>query len=221
MRLYVFLSLAALVAAAITFAAGPAFVPLFDGKDLTAFQPTPGPWKVADGVLSLVGRTDEQMQNKNYLWTSKMYGNFVLDLEFKVPERANSGVFIRTSDLKDPVQTGIEIQVTSGHPDGSVDRGTVGSIYDLVVPKGNAYKAGQWNHYVITCLGPNIKVELNGQTVSEANLDRWSTAHRNPDGSENKFNRPLRAFARKGYIGFQDHGTPVSYRNIRIQVLDK
>jgi hypothetical protein len=63
-------------------------------------------------------------------------------------------------------------------------------------------------------------VVLNGEPVSEADLDLWREAHKNPDGSKNKFNRPLKEFGRTGYIGFQDHGTPVSYRNIRIRSLD-
>ena len=46
------------------------------------------------------------------------------------------------------------------------------------------------------------------------------TTGRNPDGSNNKFTRPLKDFARVGHIGFQDHGRQVWYRNIRIQRLD-
>ncbi len=195
------------------------FVTLFDGKDLKGWQKTPGPWVVENGVLALKGRTDDQMRNENYLWTNQQYGDFVLELEFKVAERSNSGVFIRTSDIKDPVQTGIEIQVASGPGEASISRGSTGGIYDLVAPSKKALKPTAWNKYAITCQGPKITVALNGAVVSEANLDRWTVAHKNPDGSENKFDRPLKDFARQGYIGLQDHGSPVWYRNIRIKVL--
>jgi hypothetical protein len=95
----------------------------------------------------------------------------------------------------------------------------VGGIYDLVAPSKNMVKLDEWNRYVITCRGPRISVVFNGELTSEADLDQWKEARKNPDGSPNKFTRPLKEFARTGYIGFQDHGTPVSYRNIRIREL--
>ena len=61
---------------------------------------------------------------------------------------------------------------------------------------------------------------LNGELVSEADLDQWTEVRKNPDGTANKFTRPLKEFARTGYIGLQDHGTPVWYRNIRVKRLD-
>ena len=60
---------------------------------------------------------------------------------------------------------------------------------------------------------------LNGQLVSEANLGLWTEARKSHDGTPNKFDKPLKDFARSGYIGLQDHGTPVSYRNIRTNLL--
>ena len=133
--------------------------------------------------------------------------------------RANSGVFIRTENRDDPVQTGMEIQVGNMSPRG-ISNHVVGGIYNLVAPRLDAHKPGEWNHYRITCRGPHVSVMLNGKQVSEANLDNWTEARKNPDGSQNKFRRPLKDFARKGYIGFQDHGSPASYRNVRIKKLD-
>jgi hypothetical protein len=63
-------------------------------------------------------------------------------------------------------------------------------------------------------------VVLNGELVSQANLDLWTEAHKNPDGTPNKFDRPLKNYPRTGYIGLQDHGSPVWYRNIRVKRLD-
>jgi len=202
-------------------AADTGFKPLVDGRNLNAWQRSPGPWVVENGILVLKDRTDEQMRNENYLWTKKMYGNFVLDLEFKVQPRSNSGVFLRTSDLKDPVQTGLEIQVASHAAGQPLDRGSVGGIYDLAAPRKNTLRPDDWNHYVITCQGSRITVEMNGELVSEADLEQWKEARQNPDGSENKFSRPLKDFARAGYIGLQDHGSWVAYRNIRIKELKK
>lgn len=195
------------------------FLPLFNGRDLTGWQPAVN-WAVEDGVITLKNRTDRQEHNDNYLWTERQYGDFVLDLEFKVAQGTNSGVFLHTSDPKDPVQTGIEIQVASSAPGRPLGKGSIGGIYDLVAPTVNPLKPDDWNRYTITCQGPRISVVLNGQPVSEANLDQWIEARKSPDGTVNKFDRPLRDFARTGYLGLQDHGTPVWYRNIRIKPLN-
>ncbi len=176
-------------------------------------------WAMEDGVLTLKNRTDRQEHNDNYLWTEREYGDFVLDLDFKVQPGTNSGVFVRTSDVMDPVQTGIEIQVGSVAPGRPMGKGSVGGIYDLVAPRRNALKPDDWNHYTITCDGPRITVVLNGETVSEMNLDQWTEAGKNPDGTRNKFTRALRDFARSGYVGLQDHGSPVWYRNVQIKPL--
>jgi hypothetical protein len=49
------------------------------------------------------------------------------------------------------------------------------------------------------------------------NLDLWTEAHKNPDGTDNKFNTACKDMAREGFIGFQDYGQPVWYRNIKIK----
>lgn len=195
------------------------FTPLFNGRDLSGWQPATH-WAVENGVIVLKDRTDRQEHNDNYLWTQRQYGDFVLDLEFRVSPGTNSGVFIRTSDVKDPVQTGIEVQVASSAPGRPLGKGSIGGLYDLVAPRGNFLKSEEWNRYTISCSGAKISVMLNGQLVSEADLDRWTEARKNPDGTPNKFEKALKQFARTGYIGLQDHGTPVSYRNVRIKVLE-
>lgn len=202
-----------LLPAAFAMAAEPDFVKLFDLKS---------PWAIEKGgVLALKDRTDGKMRNGNYLWTREPYGDFTIEIEYKVLEgRANSGVFVRTADVNNPVQTGIEIQVGNWPAGAPAGRSSVGGIYDLVTPVRNAHKAGAWNRYAITCKGSRITVVLNGATTAEADLDRWTEARKNPDGSPNKFRKPLKEFARAGYIGFQDHGSPAWYRNIRIKRLD-
>ncbi|KKL66646.1 hypothetical protein LCGC14_2142940 [marine sediment metagenome] len=65
-----------------------------------------------------------------------------------------------------------------------------------------------------------ITVVLNGEQIVEMDLNRWTEVGKNPDGTTNKFRKPLKDFARTGYIGFQDHGRPVWYRNVRVKRLD-
>jgi len=213
-----------LMCSAAAWAASPSkFVSLFDGKDLNGWTTTSNHWLVEDGVIALKDRTDNEEHNDSYLWTEKQYGDFVLEVEYKTPALpgdANSGVFLRTTDKADPVPTGIEIQILNVKPDAAIARNSPGSIYDLVAPSKLVHRPGEWNRYVITCDKSKITVNLNGTVVSRADLDRWTEVHKNPDGSKNKFPRALKDFARTGYIGFQDHGLPVWFRNIRIKQLD-
>ena len=202
--------------------AGDEFVPLFNGKDLSGWHAGPGNgWVVEDGVIALRNREDGKEHNADYLWTKETYGDFVLELEFKVPEKANSGIFIRTSDLKDPVYTGLEIQVANSYGKADLSRGgTAGALYDCVAPTRNVVRApGEWNQARITCKGARITIVLNGEAIVDADLDRWTEPQKNPDGSKNKFPRAMKDFARSGYIGLQDHGRPVWYRNIRLKAL--
>lgn len=200
-----------------------AFVPLFDGTDLKGWKTTSSHWVVENGVIALKDRTDNEEHNDSYLWTDRQYGDFVLELEYKTPPlpgEANSGVFVRTTDTNDPVPTGIEIQILNTAPHAPLVRNSPGSIYDLVAPSKNMDRPGQWNRYIITCNKSKITVNLNGTMVSEADLDQWTKAGKNPDGSKNKFQRPLKDYPRTGYIGLQDHGLPVWFRNIRIKRFD-
>jgi hypothetical protein len=194
---------------------------LFDGSHLD--QWTMGPersWVVQDGLITLNREFDGKEHNLDYLWTKQQYEDFILELEFKVPERANSGIFLRTSNRQDPVYTGLELQVSNSHGRTISRGGTVGAVYDLQAPTINAVRpAGQWNKYRVTCRGPNISVEVNDQLVNEVNLDNWVEPNLNPDGSKNKFPRAIKDFARVGYIGLQDHGRQVWYRNIRVKRL--
>jgi len=208
------------------------FINLFDGKNIDAWT-TKGDWKVINGILELESKGDYIMVNSNYLWTKKTYDDFILELDFKITDEplfglekfngkgrpGNSGVFIRVEDKGNPVQTGMEIQVGPLKPGDEIERGSVGGVFDLYAPVINAYVPGKWNHYEISCKGSWITVKLNGKETAKINLDKWTTAGVNQDGSKNKFKRPLKEFARSGYIGLQDHGTPASFKSIRIKEL--
>jgi hypothetical protein len=189
------------------------WIPLFDGKDLSQWMNAAGGepgkgWVVEDGAMVRASGSGD-------IWTKQRFGNFVLDLEFKT--EGNSGVFIRTDNPKDCVQTGIEMQVEKSGGKEQLGRNDVGSIYDCLAPSKNPFKDGDWNHVVITANGSKITIVANGVQIIDMDLDKWTDARKNPDGSANKFNKPLKDFKRDGHIGLQDHGAKVMYRNIKIK----
>jgi hypothetical protein len=189
---------------------------LFDGKTLDGWKATGKSegWAVEDGAIACT------VKGGGYLYTVEQFENFVLSIDFKVDKGANSGVFFRWSDLKDPVNTGIEMQVLDSYGKTTPDKHDCGAIYDIIAPKHQACKpAGEWNTAIITCNRNVISIEINGQKVAEMDLDRWTQAGMNPDGTKNKFKYAYKELPRKGHIGLQDHGNRVWYRNIKIKPL--
>lgn len=173
----------------------------------------PGAWKLTDGVM-------EKSDGGGYIWTKERFGDFILDCEFKISEGGNSGIFFRTDNMDDPVQTGIEMQVYNIERKPSPVKNDCGAVYDLQEPSEYADKpAGEWNHVIITCQDNSIKIVLNDKQIIDMDINRWDTAGMNPDGTKNKFTRALKDFKREGHIGFQEHGDPVWYRNVKIKRL--
>lgn len=183
-------------------------------RDLANAIMPPKGWSYgADGVLAPgdSGHGD--------IWTKERYGNFILELDFKIPEKGNSGVFIRTGSLDNWINTAIEVQIHA--TDDGTKHGQCGAIYDCLSPAKAAQKApGEWNHYIITCLDNKIYVNLNGQDIIDMDLDQWTEAHKNPDGTPNKFTTAYKDMPREGHFGFQYHGNPVWFKNLQVKSLD-
>jgi type 1 glutamine amidotransferase len=188
---------------------------LFDGTNLDAWQRADGGapgagWKIEDGALVRADKAGD-------LWTKSRWGDFVLDLEFKT--HGNSGIFVRTDNPKDCVQTGIEVQVLDSWGKQTPDKHDCGAIYDCLAPSKTVVRENEWNRVAITCQGSHITVAMNGETITDMDLDQWTEPGKNPDGSKNKFKKALKDFKREGHIGLQDHGAYVAYRNIRVRPL--
>ena len=135
-------------------------------------------------------------------------------------ENTNSGIFVRTGNLKEWLHTAIEIQLLDSYGKNEVNKHDCGAIFDCLEPvKNNVRKPGEWNRFTITCIENKIYVVLNGQKVIEMDLNQWTDAHKNPDGTRNKFNTAYKDMPREGHMGFQYHGHPVWFRNIKIKSL--
>jgi len=184
-------------------------------KDLSNGIMPPHGWAFdAEGVLTPVAGG-----HGGDIWTKERYGNFILELDFKVPEKGNSGVFIRTGSIQNWINTAIEVQIHA--TDDGTKHGQCGAIYDCLSPSKAAQKApGEWNHYVITCLDNKIYVNLNGADIIDMDLDQWTEKGQNPQGTKNKFSTAYKDMPREGHLGFQYHGNPVWFKNLKIKSLD-
>jgi hypothetical protein len=184
---------------------------LFNGADLTGWEiigGKKGSWGVDTGSLYTTG------EGGGWLSTMREYGNFELDLDFRVAEGGNSGVFLRSPREGDPAYTGMEIQVLDDH---AAEYATLqpwqycGSIYGVQAPSVRASgKAHQWQHYTIVARGARVSITLNGQLIVDADL----TSHMDKESTHPGLKR------RSGFIGLQCHTARVEYRNITVKELE-
>ncbi|HLV00804.1 MAG TPA: DUF1080 domain-containing protein [Acidobacteriota bacterium] len=193
------------------------WIQIFDGAILDGWVATAkmDAFSVQDGALYCDGSGGGILY-----YEPQQFQDFVLETEVKVTEGANSGIFFRMSDPSDPVQTGIEIQVLDSYGKEELSTHDFGAVYDISAPTANpSLPPGEWNQVRLTAEETRITVEINGQVVNDIDLSEWTEAGRNPDGTPNKFNTAYREMTQSGYIGFQDHGNPVWYRNVRVKLL--
>lgn len=228
---------AGLIAALMTDAAAAAesWQNLFDGQTMNGWVQRGGKAKYAVQDGCIVGTSVPGTPN-SFLCTEKEYGDFILELEFKVDPKLNSGVQIRsqcfdantalTDKNGQPVKDakGRQLNAPAGRvhgyqveidpsarawSGGIYDEGRRGWLFNLKdKPEAQkAFKQNEWNKYRIECRGDSIKTWING--VPAADLKDGVTA--------------------KGFIALQVHGigndaakagTQVCWRNVRIQLLD-
>ncbi len=190
---------------------------LFNGQDLTGWRcnnDRPIATKIEEGCLV-------PYKSGGYLIIHEdQFADFILkcDVRWEDP-RCNSGVFFRVENPRDPVNTSFEAQVLAGEGTSKHD---MGAIYDLAAPTKVAGRpTGEWNTVEIKCQGPEISVTVNDELVSSLSCDDFDKAGVCPDGQRHKFKlqgqpRAVKDFARKGYLGFQDHGHKVWYKNVKL-----
>lgn len=189
------------------------FVPLFDGKTLEGWKQLGGKakYQARDGMI--VGSSVPNTSN-SFLCTEKNYGDFILELEFKVDAGLNSGVQIRSDSLKEYKRGcvhGYQVEIdpsARAWSAGIYDEGRRGWLNDLKdnEPARNAFKQGEWNKFRIEAVGDSIKTWING--VPAADLKDSMTP--------------------SGFIGLQVHGVggrteplQVRWRNVRLKDLGK
>ena len=159
------------------------------------------------------------------LFTKNRYCDYVIELDCKMAakQKSNSGVFLRVHDPRQRLDASMEVQILDNADYGVSfsDMHANGALYELMHPTVDAnVPLGNWNHYRITANDNRIVVELNGKEVVKADLNQWTTAHKNPDGSPNKYPHAFAALPREGFIGLQNYGgTQVWFRNIRVKPL--
>jgi hypothetical protein len=219
------------------------WITLFDGKTFTGWrgynrEDVPKSWIIDDGAIHIKGSGEGEAGAKDggdILFAHK-FKNYEFEFEWKVAKGSNSGVLYMIQEVEGQPSyiSAPEYQIldNENHPDAKL--GVDGnrqsaSLYDMLPAKPqNAKAVGEWNKGKIMSYKGTIVHYQNGEAVVEYHLwtkqwtellqaskfsqENWPLAFEllNKCGGENK----------EGFIGFQDHGDDVWYRNIKIKILD-
>lgn len=208
----------------------------------------PGKWIVDNGAIKFNGSGGGEAQDGEGgdLIFAHKFKNFEIEMEYKVSKGGNSGIFFLAQEIAtvDPANgntrmepiyiSSPEAQVldNDNHPDAKLgkdkNRQSM-SLYDMIpATPQNAKPFGEWNKVKIMVYKGTVVHGQNDENVVEYHLwtKQWTDMLQTSKFSQAKW--PL-AFEllnnvggskREGYIGLQDHGDDVWYRNIRIKIMD-
>lgn len=189
---------------------------LFGGKDLaewTSLDGAAASWEVKDGAFTVA-------KGKGDIKTKKAFGDFQLHIEWRSPSvvegegqgRGNSGIFL---------QERYELQVLDSYESVTYSNGQAGSIYKQSIPLVNATrKPGEWQAYDVVYTAPRFSE--NGRVIAPAYITVIHNGvvvqnHTQINGPTEYKGLPVYVKHEKGSLKLQDHGNPVSFRNIWIR----
>jgi hypothetical protein len=193
-------------------------------------------WTLRDGELTVAAGGNAEAQAGGDIITRRRYANFELTAEFRGTPGCNSGIKIFVQPDISPVDPktgaktaagsaiGLEFQILDDdrHPDAKLGRDgdrTLGSLYDLMpAPKNKkVMPVGEWDQVRIVSQGKHVEFWLNGEKTVE--FERGSPDFRR-QVAESKFkNIPGFGEWADGHILLQEHGSTVSFRNLKIREL--
>ena len=219
------------------------WITMFDGKTLNGWRgydrtDVPNAWEVNDGAIHIKGSGAGEAGAKDGgdLVFAHKFKNFELEWEWKVAKGANSGVFIMIQEVEGQPSyiSAPEFQIldNANHPDAKLGKDgnrMSASLYDMIPAKPqNSKPFGEWNKSKIMCYKGTVVHYQNDEPVVEYHLwtQQWKEML-----DKNKFSKDKWPLAyelllncggpnKEGFIGLQDHGDDVWYRNIKIKILD-
>jgi hypothetical protein len=213
------------------------WINLFDGSSLDGWrayngnQMPPG-WKIVDSVLTF--KTEQILEqdydykgNRDIMYGDEEFENFELYLEWKIPKGGNSGIYYHIkegyggfADMAPEYQLLDDENYAEIHDYELKDWQLTAADYAMHVPDTTQkvlYPPGQWNSSRIIFTSNNVEHWLNDKKV--LSFIPWTEQWYEKRNSGKWDNFPDYGKYKKGYIGLQDHGSNLWFRNIKIKKL--
>ena len=207
---------------------------LFDGKTLDGWRDYNGdsltqPWTVVDGCIQAAGDGSDL---SGYIVTDREFDNFILDWDWKLGYGGNSGMIYHVVEdpyFKVPYVTGPEYQLIDNEgweevnaPSKLEEWQKLGVDYAMHLPDADSMfvnPQGEWNNSRIVFDNGHVEHYLNGHKILE--FDAWTDDWFERKNAGKWEMAPEYGLAERGVICLQDHGSPASFRNIKIKQLPK
>jgi hypothetical protein len=205
---------------------------LFNGKDFAGWRQCNGTempknWTIEDNAMKVFtapGKNPGQGSDGDIVYSVKKFRNFELSVDWKTSKMGNSGIFYNVREVPgNPVYYAApEVQILDNvdASDNKVASHLAGSLYDMLPADPKTVKpAGEWNTIVISVKDGHVTHTQNGVKVVEYTL--WT-----PEWDAMVANSKFKSFpgftegiSKEGFIGLQDHGYDIWFRNIKIREL--
>lgn len=211
------------------------WISLFDGTDIKGWRAynessLPEQWVVQNGMLTFDtqrrSETDQHSGN-DIIYAAETFDNFELYLEWKLPEGGNSGIFYHIkegyqgmSEVSPEYQLLDDLQWEEINNAQLEEWQKTGADYAMYPPdKANkvTHPAGTWNTSRIRFTPELAEHWLNGKKI--LSFVPWSQDWHQRKAAGKWKNFPDYGKFKTGYIGLQDHDSPLWFRNIKIKKL--
>jgi hypothetical protein len=206
------------------------WVLLFNGRSFDGWRQCngtamPANWVVDDQAMKVFtaeGKKPGQGSNGDILYGVRAFRNFELSIDWKTEKAGNSGIFFNVREVpgKPIYYAAPEVQVLDNvdATDNKIPSHLAGSLYDMLAADPKSVKpVGEWNTIVIRVKDGKVTHTQNGVKVVEYTLwtPEWDAM---VQASKFKtFPGVIEGIAKEGFIGLQDHGYAIWFRNIKIR----
>ena len=186
------------------------FKMLFDGTNLDQWIGNKAGYLLQDGAIMV----NPKSAGGGNLYTKEQYSDFEYRFEFQLTPGANNGLGIRAPLEGDAAYLGMELQILDN--DAEIYKNLKpyqyhGSIYGVMpARRGYLRPIGEWNEEVVVVKGTRVKVILNGETITDADIKEASVSGTMDHNEHPGLKRTT------GHIGFLGHGDVVRFKNIRV-----